>query len=107
MRTIRELREARGWTQLELATRLGVTPSTVYNWERGRHEPRAGQLREMARLFGVGMDDVAPALPAGRRPGRPYDSRGRGGPTSLGRGRGRHGGSAGPRPLLMASLVSR
>jgi putative transcriptional regulator len=59
MRTIRELREARGWTQLELATRLGVTPSTVYNWERGRHEPRAGQLRELARLFGVAMDEVA------------------------------------------------
>ena len=58
MKTIRALREERGWTQLDLAVRLGVTPSTVYNWERGRYEPRVGQLRELARLFGLKMDDV-------------------------------------------------
>ena len=59
MRTIRQLREARGWTQLELAYRLGVTPVTIYNWERGRTEPRVSQFRQLARLFGVGMDDLA------------------------------------------------
>jgi len=59
MRTIRELRQERGWTQLELANHLGVTPATVFNWERGRHEPKASQLRAMARLFGVSMDVIA------------------------------------------------
>ena len=59
MRTIRRLREERGWTQLEVAYRLGVTPVTIYNWERGRTEPRASQLRQLARLFGVSMDDMA------------------------------------------------
>ena len=58
MRTIRELRQERGWTQLELANHLGVTPATVFNWERGRHEPKASQLRAMARLFGVPMDEI-------------------------------------------------
>ncbi len=58
MKTIRELRDERGWTQLELANRLGVTPSTVYNWERGRYEPKVSQLRAMARLFGVSSDDI-------------------------------------------------
>ena len=58
MRTIRELREAAGWTQLALATRLGVTPATVYNWERGKYEPRASQLRALAQAFGVSMDDI-------------------------------------------------
>ncbi len=57
-RTIRELRQERQWTQLELANRLGVTPSTVYNWERGNWEPRASQLRQLAALFGVRMDDI-------------------------------------------------
>lgn len=58
METIEELRKARGWTQLELANQLGVTPSTIYNWERGRYEPRVSQLRDLARVFGVRMDEI-------------------------------------------------
>ncbi len=58
MKTIRELREAVGLTQAQLAARLNCTPSTVYNWERGRNEPKASQLRAMAILFGVSMDDI-------------------------------------------------
>lgn len=58
MRTIRELREAAGLTQLELANALGVTPSTVYKWERGMNEPKASQLKGMALLFGVSMDEI-------------------------------------------------
>ncbi len=57
-KTIRELREDAGLTQLQLANKIGVTPSAVYNWERGRNEPKASQLRTMARLFGVSMDMI-------------------------------------------------
>ena len=59
MMTIRQLREAAGMTQLELAFRLGVTPATVSLWERRRVEPKASQIRAMARLFGVSMDEIA------------------------------------------------
>ena len=58
MKTIRELREEAGMTQVQLAMKLGCTPSAVYNWERGRSEPRASQVRMMARIFGVSMDDI-------------------------------------------------
>ncbi len=58
MKTIRELREARAWTQMELAGQLNVSLATVYNWERGKYEPRVSQFREIARLFGVSMDDI-------------------------------------------------
>lgn len=58
MKTIRALRQERGWTQLEFANRLGVTPATVFNWERGKYEPKASQLRAMARAFEVSMDDI-------------------------------------------------
>ena len=58
MRTIRQLREAQGWTQLQLAIKLGVTPVTVYNWERGKFEPKASQLRALARVFEVSMDEI-------------------------------------------------
>jgi DNA-binding XRE family transcriptional regulator len=30
----------------------------VSNWERGVYEPKVTQLRAMARLFGVRMDDI-------------------------------------------------
>jgi len=58
MQTIRELREGRGWTQLQLGNMLGVTPVTVYNWERGQHMPTALQLRALAAAFGVSMDVI-------------------------------------------------
>ena len=31
----------------------------AYNWERGAYNPSATMLRQLARPFGVGMDDVA------------------------------------------------
>lgn len=62
MKTIRQLREAKKWTQVELASKVGVAPSTVYNWERGKVEPRVGQLRSLADTFGVRMDEITLVL---------------------------------------------
>lgn len=59
MKTIKELRKGSKWTQLDVAKALDVTPVTVYNWERGKYEPKATQVRALARLFGVSMDDIA------------------------------------------------
>ncbi len=58
MKTIRQLREERGWTRLKLANEIGATPGSVYNWERGTSEPRVSQLRALARVFGVSSDDI-------------------------------------------------
>ncbi len=58
MRTIRQLREGKGETQLQVAIAVGVTPATVFNWERGKYEPKASQLRSLARHFGVSMDEI-------------------------------------------------
>lgn len=57
-RTIADLRREQDMTQLELAIALGVTPGAVSGWERGINEPRSSQLRAMALLFGVSMDDI-------------------------------------------------
>lgn len=57
-KTIRELREARGWSQFELAVKVGVTPQTVLNWEHGRREPRAGQFKALGIIFGVPLEDI-------------------------------------------------
>lgn len=58
MKSIRALRKEAGETQLQLAVAIGVTPATVYNWERGQYEPRASQLRALAKHFNVSMDDI-------------------------------------------------
>lgn len=42
--TIRKLRKAAGLTQVELASRLDVTPESVANWENGRANPKSAQL---------------------------------------------------------------
>lgn len=58
-KTIKELREAAGLSQMQLAVQLEVSLATVYNWEGGKSDPRANQLRRVALLFGVSMDDIA------------------------------------------------
>ncbi len=58
-KTLRELREARGWTQAELAERLGAGTGTVGKWERGQARPRLGYLLRMVQLFEVGIDELA------------------------------------------------
>ncbi len=56
---IRELRARVGWTQAELATRVGVTLNAVNRWERGLATPRLAQLERLATVFDVPLDAVA------------------------------------------------
>ena len=50
---IKELRQARGWTQADLARRLGVTRNGVNSWEQGLSMPSPASLVDLARLFSV------------------------------------------------------
>jgi transcriptional regulator with XRE-family HTH domain len=58
MATIRSLRQARGWTQFELALRVGVQPQAVYLWESGRRTPQVLQLRRLGEIFEMCSDDI-------------------------------------------------
>ena len=58
MNTIRELRQEHGWTQYELALKVGVHPQAVYLWESGRRTPQVSQLRKLGKLFGMCSDDI-------------------------------------------------
>ena len=90
MKTIRALRQERGWTQFELALKVGVQPHAVYLWENGRRTPRVAQLRRLGVVFGLCSDEIdlepgterpagaAPRPPAGRdSPGQLRTPRGR------------------------------
>lgn len=48
---LKALREARGWTQDEVAKRLHVTRGAVGHWERGKNEPSYDMLIRLARLY--------------------------------------------------------
>lgn len=58
MKTIRELRQEHGWTQYELAVKVGVHPQAVYLWESGRRTPQVPQLRKLGKLFGMCSDAI-------------------------------------------------
>jgi putative transcriptional regulator len=45
-------------TQADLAERIGVTRQTVIAIEQGRYSPSLEMAFQIARVFGVGLDDV-------------------------------------------------
>lgn len=51
------------WSQVELARRLGVSPSTVANWERGASYPKK-KLGKVEHVLGISLDgDLEPDEP--------------------------------------------
>ena len=57
--SIRALRFAHGeMTQAELAERIGMTRQTVIAIEQGRYSPSLEVAFQIARVFGVPLDDV-------------------------------------------------
>ena len=60
---IKELRLARGLSQVDLADSLGVTKQSVSNWENSNIQPSIDMLMRLANYFSVstdyllGMDD--------------------------------------------------
>ncbi len=58
-RTIRDLRREAGWSQRDLAARIGVSKMSISHWETARNEPSARQLRLLAEAFGITMESIA------------------------------------------------
>ena len=50
------LRKARGWSQEELAGRIGVTRQALSRWESGAAVPDTVNVVELSDLFGVSCD---------------------------------------------------
>lgn len=53
---ILKMRKARGWSQEELAERVGVTRQAVSRWEAGTAKPDADKIIAVCDLFGVSAD---------------------------------------------------
>ena len=53
---IYELRLSFGWTQVQLAQKLGVTKQTVSNWENDNIQPSIDMLIKLSNIFNVSTD---------------------------------------------------
>lgn len=55
---MKERRKELGMTQMDLAVRMGVQLSNVSSWERGVRTPSVPNLRKLAGILGVSMEDL-------------------------------------------------
>ncbi|MFP5425245.1 MAG: helix-turn-helix transcriptional regulator [Gammaproteobacteria bacterium] len=55
---IRALRSEQGWSQAELAERLGVSRQTVNAIETGRYDPSLPLAFTIARVFGLSIEEI-------------------------------------------------
>lgn len=69
MNILKQLRERSGYSQQELAEKIGVTRQTIIAYEAGR-TPSAQSIKKLAQLFGISEGDLL----NGRLPKEPsYD----------------------------------
>jgi transcriptional regulator with XRE-family HTH domain len=55
---LRSLREAKLWSKLAFAKRLGVSDPQVSRWEDGKAQPRGETVKKIARVLGVPVSDL-------------------------------------------------
>jgi transcriptional regulator with XRE-family HTH domain len=58
MTNLQRIRKEKGMSQKELADALGVTQGTVSAWESGRWDPTVENLRAVAKVLGVTVDEL-------------------------------------------------
>lgn len=51
-----ELRSALGWSQVQLAKRVGAAKQTISNWENENIQPSIEMLVRLSKIFGVTTD---------------------------------------------------
>lgn len=72
MLRIQEAREARGWTQEQLANAIGTTQQTIQRWETGAVDPQVSKILQISEALGIttsfilGMQDPIPEFPMSR-----------------------------------------
>jgi len=62
---LRELRAARGWSQADLAGRLGVSRQTVNAIETEKYDPSLPLAFKVARLFKLPIEEIFDHEPTG------------------------------------------
>ena len=56
--TLKSMRKLNGWTQEQLAKRVGLKRSLIGAYEEGRAEPKIESLLAFSKLFNLSIDDM-------------------------------------------------
>lgn len=56
--TLAALRVNKRMQQKKVAEILGVTPTTLANWEKGKTVPNIMRAQQLADLYGTSLDDI-------------------------------------------------
>lgn len=59
---VRAARKYKGWTQVQLARAMALSPANVSHWEREHHRPSHPQLVRISRLTGYPLRELAPPI---------------------------------------------
>ena len=51
-----ELRDAKGKTDRAIATEIGISENTLYDWKAKRYQPKIDKLMKLADYFGVSIE---------------------------------------------------
>lgn len=58
MKRIKELREQRHMSQMELAREIGVSQVCLSRYETGERSPSYSTIKAIARVFGCSVDEL-------------------------------------------------
>lgn len=56
--TIKTLRLEKGWTQPQLAAKIGVSNGIISTWENNVNEPKATYIKRLALAFDISADEL-------------------------------------------------
>lgn len=63
--TFKELMKRKGYTQEQLAERIGVKQPTISGWVKGLNHPRTKQLPIIAQTLGVSVSTLVKSFEQG------------------------------------------
>lgn len=64
-RVLSELKKSKKISQAQIARELGVTPSNLNDWAKGRSVPNADKITKLAEVLGVAVSDLIDEPPSG------------------------------------------
>ncbi len=63
MNRLKYCREQKGFSQTDIAEKLGVTQQAIAKWETGEAMPRADKLPQLAKILGCTIDALFKSTP--------------------------------------------
>lgn len=70
---IRQTRQLRGYSQQELASKIGISMNSLYHYEKNRKTPSAEVVAKLAEALGVSADYLLGLTDDPAPKGKPFD----------------------------------